>query len=111
MPSPYEIHYGPLKSFFPYPCIWYEVQPAELILEIRSALHQTGLFNLQDGYIEDFIAHVTITEGQSGPEVDDVLLYKLQKESHPGTFFCEELTHSAPDQDFLFTPRKLISLG
>jgi 2'-5' RNA ligase len=105
---PFEIHYGPLKSFLPYPCIWYEIQPAVKILKIRSALHQTGLFNLQEGYIEDFIPHMTITEGQSGPEVTTVLLDKLQKESQPGSFLCEELTLSKPDQDFHFSPVRKI---
>lgn len=105
---PFEIHYGPLKSFLPYPCIWYEIQPAVQILKIRSALHQTGLFNLQEGYIEDFIPHMTITEGQSGPEVTTALLKKLQKESPPGSFLCEELTLSLPDQDFHFSPTRKI---
>ncbi len=105
---PFKIHYGPIKSFLPYPCIWYEIQPAEQILKIRSALHQTGLFNLQEGHIEDFIPHMTITEGQSGPEVTAALQEKLQKESHPGSFLCEELTLSMPDQDFHFSPARKI---
>lgn len=105
---PFEIHYGPIKSFLPYPCIWHEVQPAEQILKIRGALHQTGLFNLKDGYIEDFIPHMTITEGQSGPEVNNDLLAQLQDESQPGSFLCEELTRSVPDQDFHFFPDRKI---
>ena len=108
--QPFEICYGPIKSFLPYPCIWYDVQPAEQVLEIRSILHQTGLFNLQEGYIDDFIPHMTITEGQSGPEVTPDLLEKLQNESQPGAFLCEELVLSVPDQNFHFFSRKNISL-
>jgi len=108
---PFMIHYGPLKSFLPYPCIWYDVQPAERVLEIRSKLHQTGLFNLAEGYIEDFIPHMTITEGQSGPEVTAALLEKLQSESCPGVFLCEELVLSVPDREFNFVPRARIPLG
>jgi len=109
--QPFVIHYGPLKSFLPYPCIWYDVQPAERVLAIREALHQTGFFNLDEGYIEDFIPHMTITEGQSGPEVTNELLEKLQKESQSGSFLCKELALSVPDQNFYFSPIKIISLG
>jgi 2'-5' RNA ligase len=109
--QPFEIRYGPLKSFLPYPCIWYDVQPAEIVLDIREALHQTGLFNLQEGYIEDFIPHMTITEGQSGPEVTTALMEELQAESKTGSFLCEELVLSAPGQDFRFSKRNSISLG
>jgi 2'-5' RNA ligase len=109
--QPFEIHYGPLKSFLPYPCIWYDVQPAAVVLDIREALHQTGLFNLQEGYIEDFIPHMTITEGQSGPEVTPELLNKIQKESQTGSFLCEELVYSAPEIDFRFSALKAFPLG
>jgi 2'-5' RNA ligase len=105
---PFEIHYGPLKSFLPYPCIWYDVQPAEQVLKIRDAMHQTGLFNLKEGYIKDFIPHMTITEGQSGPEVTPDLLEKLQDESQEGSFLCEKLVLSAPDQNFHFEPARKI---
>ncbi len=108
---PFEIHYGPVKSFLPYPCIWYEIQPAEQILKIRSALHQTGLFNLEEGYIEDFIPHMTITEGQSGPEVNLELLDILQGESQSGSFLCSEIVLSVPDHRFHFLPVKKYSLG
>ncbi|HDD54625.1 MAG TPA: 2'-5' RNA ligase family protein [Chloroflexi bacterium] len=107
----FAIHYGPLKSFLPYPCIWYDVQPAEGVLAIREALHQTGFFNLEEGYIADFIPHMTITEGQSGPEVTRELLEKLQKESQSGSFLCEELVLSVPDQNFYFSVQNRIALG
>lgn len=109
--QPFKIHYGPVKSFLPYPCIWYDVQPAEQVLEIRSALHQTGLFNLKEGYIEDFIPHMTITEGQSGPEVTSALLGEIQTESRSGTFLCEALAFSVPDQNFHFSSANMIPLG
>ena len=72
--SPFEITFGPLKSFLPYPCIYYELQPAEKILALRNTLHQTGFFNLSMKHTEGFIPHMTITEGLSGPEVNQKLL-------------------------------------
>ena len=109
--SPFEIRYGPLKSFLPYPCIWYDIQPAEIVLDMREALHQTGLFNLSEGYIKDFIPHMTITEGQSGPEVTMGLMDQIQEKSESGSFICDEIVLVAPDQDFHFSSRKRMSLG
>jgi 2'-5' RNA ligase len=109
--EPFTIQYGPLKSFLPYPCIWYDIQPARAVLEIREALHQTGLFNLRDGYIEEFIPHMTITEGESGPEVTHSLLDRLQRESQSGSFRCEELVLFVPDSEFSFSLTRTIPLG
>jgi len=98
----FEISYGPLKTFFPYPCIWYEIQPAEKILEIRDVLHQTNYFNLDMEHPKNFIPHMTITEGLSGPEVDDKLFHMLQQESGKGSFQCLGLSYIVPNKDFKF---------
>jgi 2'-5' RNA ligase len=109
--KPFEIHIGQLKSFLPYPCIWYEIQPVELILKLRSVLHGTGLFNLVDGYIEDFIPHMTITEGRSGPEVNLDLLEQLQPQSPSGSFICSGLSLMVPDKAFHFHQKGYLPLG
>jgi Holliday junction DNA helicase RuvB subunit len=109
--EPFLIHYGPLKSFLPYPCIWYDIQPSGRVLAVREALHDTGFFNLRQGYIEDFIPHLTITEGESGPEVNQSLLDQLQSESSSGSFLCQEVSYFVPDQDFHFTVQRGLVLG
>jgi len=108
--DPFEIEYGPLKSFLPYPCLWYEIQPKEKVLELRSALHNTGFFNLDLKYTEGFIPHMTITEGLSGPSVDESLLAALQRESSSGTFVCKELAYIVPDDRFCFRVVKVLPL-
>jgi 2'-5' RNA ligase len=75
------ILYGPLKSFLPYPCIWYQIEPREKVLKIRNTLHKTGFFNKEPKHSKDFIPHMTITEGLSGPKVNEALLERLRKES------------------------------
>ncbi len=107
----FEIEYGPLSSFLPYPCIWYEIQPQDRILAIRKALHQTGYFNLEMKHPENFIPHMTITEGLSGPTVDEGLLRRLQEESGTGSFLCEELALIIPDASFRFHVRRTVPLG
>ena len=108
--DPFKIEYGPLKSFLPYPCIWYEIQPKETVLELRSALHNTGFFNLGLKYTEGFIPHMTITEGLSGPSVDESLLDALQLKSRRGTFLCRELAYIVPEDRFYFRVVKVLPL-
>lgn len=107
----FKIEYGPLNSFLPYPCIWYEVQPIESVLQLREALHECGYFNLELRNTESFIPHLTITEGQSGPEVDAFLLSKLNDESRGGSFHCKELALIVPDESFNFFVDRTIRLG
>jgi 2'-5' RNA ligase len=107
----FEIHYGPLRSFLPYPCIWYEIQPAEKVLTMREALHQTGLFNLSLEHTEGFIPHMTITEGLSGPAVNERLLVELQEQSLVGSFLCSEAVWILPDKTFSFKIQKHFRMG
>jgi 2'-5' RNA ligase len=107
----FEIAYGPLNSFLPYPCIWYEVKPRERVLEIRNALHQTGYFNLEMKHPKNFIPHMTITEGLSGPAVDESLLQLLQGESGTGSFKCEGLAYIVPDDSFRLQVRSILLLA
>ena len=107
----FTLHYGPVNSFLPYPCIWYEIEPREKILELRQALHQTGFFNLTLPHTEGFIPHMTITEGLSGPPVDEVLLNQIQLESTSGAVLCQELAFILPDEKFCFQVGKILPLG
>ena len=109
--EPFEIAYGPLNSFLPYPCIWYEVEPRERVLEIRNALHKTGYFNLELKHPKNFIPHMTITEGLSGPAVDEGLLQLLQGESGTGSFKCEGLAYIVPDDSFRLQVRSVLPLA
>ena len=107
----FQINFGPLNSFLPYPCIWYEIEPRERILELRHALHQTGFFNLTLPHTEGFIPHMTITEELSGPVVDENLLKRLQNESRQGSFLCQGLAFIVPDQQFCFKVAKTLPLA
>lgn len=54
---------------------------------------------------------MTITEGLSGPTVDEKLFNQLQGESCQGTFLCQQLTHIVPDEKFYFQVGKTLPLG
>jgi 2'-5' RNA ligase len=107
----FRIDYGPVKSFLPYPCIWHEIRPKNRILELRQALHGTGCFNLGLSHTDDFIPHMTITEGASGPAVNEDLLRQIQASSTPGSFKCDELSYVRPDEQFSFSVHGRLTLG
>jgi 2'-5' RNA ligase len=106
----FKIEYGPLRSFLPYPCIWYEIRPKERVLAIREVLHDTGLFNLGLPHTDDFIPHMTITEGRSGRKVDEGLLVGLSSRTADGSFLCTEVTYLVPDPGFRFRARRTLAL-
>ena len=74
----FELTYGPLRSFLPSPVLWLEVQPAQRVVELRRKLHSTGAFDLSLPHTEDYVPHMTITEGLSGPRVDKALFQSLR---------------------------------
>jgi len=107
----FEITYGPLNSFLPYPCIWYEVNPQERVLEMRDALHRMDYFNLELKHPKDFIPHLTITEGLSGPTVNEELIQVLQVESRSGVFLCDGLAYIVPDDNFRVRVKRVLPLA
>ena len=54
---------------------------------------------------------MTITEGLSGPTVDEKLFNRIQGESTKGTFLCEQLAYIVPDDKFQFQIEKSLPLG
>ena len=103
--------YGPVRSFLPAPIIWFEVQPAERIVELRRALHETRLFNLDLPHTDDFIPHMTLTEGLSGPEVTRALLEQLRETVSGGSFSCAEVSFIVPDDGFHFSVERRLPLS
>ena len=100
--KPFLINYGPLNNFLPYPCIYYEVHPTEKILEIRRAMHRTGLFDLSAPHTDDFVPHMSITDGQPDPSRTQEIFRELQKTTVGDSFECSEISLINPDPYFHF---------
>jgi 2'-5' RNA ligase len=101
--KPFEIRYGPVETFFPNPVIYVAIQPQKRLLALRQALHETGLFNLTLPYTDDFVPHMTITEGLSGGRVvDESMLAEVRPQASEGTFLLNEIVCVAPDENFHF---------
>jgi len=106
----FAITYGPLRSWLPSPVLWLEVQPSERVLELRRKLHALGVFDLSLPHTEDFVPHMTITEGLSGPCVDDHLFNKLEGRVKVGSFKCTSVVYLRPDKQFRFRVEREIRL-
>lgn len=110
--EPFTIDWGPLNTFLPYPCIHFEVHPIEAVSRLRGALHALGLFNVALPFSgDDFIPHMTITEGYLDAAETRRLFDELRNSAPSGTFPCTTVTYSAPDRDFRFQPRASFPLG
>ncbi|MEJ2011724.1 MAG: 2'-5' RNA ligase family protein [Anaerolineales bacterium] len=107
----FEIRYGPLNSFLPYPCIWYAIEPQDILRRLNHVLHETGYFKLDPDDTREYIPHMTITEGLADPRVDERLFESLQAESEDGAFLCSEFVHIVPDERFRFHVHRAIPLG
>lgn len=109
--GPFALRFGPLRNFLPYPCIWFEIQPAEQVLAIRNALHTTGLFNTDLEYTEGFVPHMSITDGTPDPVETEQLFNRLKARVRGGEFAVDSLVYARPDWRVRFQPVKTLGLG
>ncbi len=99
----FQVTYGPVRSFLPSPVLWLQVQPCQRILDLRRKLHGLDLFDLSLPHTDDFVPHMTLTEGLSGPPVDDGLLRRYEPRVESGSFECTSIVHLVPDSEFRFS--------
>jgi 2'-5' RNA ligase len=109
--KPFSIAYGPLRSFFPAPVLWLDVHPRERALKLRHELHATGLFDLSLPHTDDFVPHMTLTEGLSGTPVNDALFRELAPSVEGGTFTCDGIAFIRPNARFRFEVEREIAFG
>ncbi len=100
--EPFAIAYGPLRSFLPRPVLWLDVQPSDRVLQLRRRLHAIGVFDLSLPHTDDFVPHMTLTEGQSGTPVDDELFRVLEPTIATGSFTCSGIAYIRPNDGFRF---------
>lgn len=101
--NPFALGYGPLNSFLPYPCVYLEIEPRETIMRLRSALHETGLFNLSLPFSDDsFIPHMSITDGSPDEGQTRSIIAALAVDEPRGHFLCDRIAYIRPDAAFHF---------
>lgn len=100
--APFTIRYGPLNTFLPYPCIYYEIHPSARVKALRAALHETGLFNLDRPHTDDFVPHMTINDGRPDAARTQEIFDALRTSVSDGAFECREIAFILPDSGFHF---------
>ena len=108
--DPFEIHYGPLRSFPPYPGLTYTITPEDRFFQLREMIHATSLFAGSPLTRKDRAPHMTIAEFITLERTDE-LLRTLQGQVPEGSFLCDSIEWVVPDQDFHFKRPLVIRIG
>lgn len=110
--EPFFIHWGPPATFLPYPCIYFDIRPADPIMRLRRALHELGLFNLALPFSgDDFIPHMSITDGSPDAKETERIFEELRDTAPSGVFPCSEVVYSRPDEQFRFSTARVFPLN
>lgn len=106
----FEIHYGPLRIFPPYPGVTYAISPEERFMDLRSAIHSTSIFKDVTLKKKDIAPHMTIAEFITMEKTYE-LLKELSGHVPEGDFICDSIEYAIPNQNFYFEQVLSIPLG
>jgi hypothetical protein len=106
--EPFEIRYGPLRTFDPYPGVAYRIEPEDRFFALRTKLHATSAFEGSALRRKDIPPHMTIAEYLPDMPASEALLDSLQGKVPEGAFLCDHLTLIVPDEGFRF--RRVLDL-
>jgi 2'-5' RNA ligase len=99
--EPFEIQYGPLRIFPPYPGVVYAITAKDMFINLRSRIHETSLFKGQQRMREHIKPHMTIAEFITIERTHE-LLEELSGQVPEGTFLCSAIEYAVPNHDFYF---------
>ena len=106
----FDVRYGPLRSFPPFPGVVYAIQPEAEILRLRAIIHATSAFVGVPLRRKDNAPHMTIAEFITAERTHE-LLEELQGVVPEGTFLCDAIEYAVPNDRFIFERRLAIPLG
>jgi len=108
--APFEVAYGPLRTFLPHPGVVYDVGPQETLRALRQALHATSGFQDLAPLRSAVRFHMTVAEFIS-PERTIELLNALAGNVPIGVFNCDAVEYAVPDERFRFERVAVLPLG
>ena len=109
--EPFEIRYGPMRTFDPYPGVAYRIEPEDAFFALREALHSTSLFQGSSFRRKDIPPHMTIAELVPNMVESERLRAELQGHVPEGRFPCDRLEYIVPDNGFCFQRMLELRLG
>jgi len=99
--EPFDVHYGPVRGFSPYPGVAYAIAPEDTCRQLRSAIHHTSLFRGVPLSREHIAPHMTIAEFMSVERTEE-LVRQLKGHVPEGKFLCASIEYAVPNNDFYF---------
>jgi hypothetical protein len=108
--APFVLHYGPLRSFLPYPGVVYTIEPQERYFHLRSLVHSSSVFAGPLMAHRDIVPHMTIAEFITAARTV-ALLEELAGQVPEGDFLCDAVEYAIPNNQFYFERVLTIPLG
>jgi 2'-5' RNA ligase len=106
----FEIRYGPLRTFSPYPGVAYAIEPYDNFMRLRSVVHATSIFHGSSLSRKEIAPHMTIAEFIT-LERSAELCRELQGNATEGTFLCSSIEYAVPTDAFSFERVLTLLLG
>lgn len=100
--EPFEIDYGPLKTFPPHPGVCLDILPKNIFFTLRRTLHTCSAFTGSDFGRKDIAPHITIAEFGLTWEDSEALRKRLDGQVPGGKFLCSSIEYAVPNDDFVF---------
>lgn len=107
---PFEVKYGPLRSFPPHPGVCYTITPEKEFFDLRQVIHSTLIFAGNPLTRKDRAPHMTIAEFITVERTEE-LLQELQGKVPEGTFHCGSIEYAVPNDEFYFERVLTIPIG
>jgi len=108
--QPFEIRYGPLRSFPPYPGVCCAIAPEKELFVLRETIHSTSMFAGHPLTRKDRAPHMTIAEFITAERTAG-LLKELQGKVPEGMFQCGSIEYAVPNDEFYFERVLTIPIG
>jgi 2'-5' RNA ligase len=108
--KPFEIHYGKLKDFPPYPGVVFSIEPQKKIDRVRKKIEKASIFKNATPRKFPYKAHMTIAEFISVEDTKKIL-QELEDKTPIGSFLCENLMYIVPDEKMHFQIIRKLKLG
>ncbi|HVB51933.1 MAG TPA: 2'-5' RNA ligase family protein [Acidimicrobiales bacterium] len=99
--APFEVRYGPLRTFEPHPGVTYAIGPEDTFFNLRDVVHTTSAFAGREKRRAAIPPHMTIAEFISIERTRE-LLAELSSTVLSGTFWCGHVVYAVPDTTFNF---------
>ncbi len=108
--EPFDMRYGPLRTFLPYPGVAYTITPDDKFRCLRSVIHSTSMYKDATLTRDYVVPHMTVAEFITVSRTAE-LLQELSGNVPAGTFLCDSIEYAVPTRDFRFARILAIPLG